>query len=366
MHPSREAAQARIFLKMLGELRAHWERDRSLPERLRRLLADKRFGSRDRRLYREWAYTALRHALWLGPLFDRSPEQAVAAVLALGLSPHAPPLDDIDAVVPAWFAKEAPAACTTASLRALLTRPPLWLRSRAPVADVIAALSSEGVACSPSLVVPSALRVEGSPDLTHSEAFAAGLFEVQDAGSQRVLEAVRPRGRWLDACAGAGGKTLHLADLLGADGHVDAWEPRPAAREELLRRAERARIQRITLLGTSPAGRPTDYDGVLVDAPCSGSGTWRRTPHLKLCTRPEDIAEAAIKQLKILLDYAPLSRLGGEVIYATCSLCRSENEGVIEAFQSAKSGFTLLGATTHLPHTHDGDGFFVARLRRVG
>ncbi|WP_404422162.1 RsmB/NOP family class I SAM-dependent RNA methyltransferase [Nibricoccus sp. IMCC34717] len=361
MTPSRDAARARIFATLLGELRAHWETDRNLPERLRRLLADRRFGSRDRRVYREWGYTALRHALRIGPLFDRSREEAVAAVIAAATA------SDVDlppeACVPAWFLKEAPAACTSEGLRTLMTRPPVWLRARRPVAEVAAALANERIETAASPVLPAALRVLGEHNLEGTQALRDGLFEIQDIGSQRVLASLQPTGLWLDACAGAGGKTIQLADLGDDSLLLQAWEPRASAREELQRRAARAGLRRLTILPSPPA-KPGSYDGILVDAPCSGSGTWRRSPHLKLCTTEAAIQAAAARQLEILASYAPLVRPGGQLVYATCSLCQTENERVIETFLAEHPQFTAVAAETLLPQAHDGDGFFTARVFR--
>src|SRR5690606_30520565 len=140
--------------------------------------------------------------------------------------------------------------------------------------------------------LPTALEVLAEADLTQTDAYARGLIEIQDLGSQLILAhlPVPPVGRWLDACARAGGNTLQLARLLGDAGRVDAHDIRAAALDELGARAARARIANIRILSAPPSEH---YDGVLVDAPCSGSGTWRRAPHLKWCTTPQTITDAA-------------------------------------------------------------------------
>ncbi|MDX2187596.1 MAG: RsmB/NOP family class I SAM-dependent RNA methyltransferase [Opitutaceae bacterium] len=388
-HPARVDSRARVFAGILAELRRHWAADRALPDRLRRLLADRRFGSRDRRQYREWAYVALRHGLWLGPLFDQDPVAALAALRQLAGEKgepdalpvpaqavmhflHNPPAPDappsrrvLDALLPAWFQVESPGACRSRELAVLHERAPVWVRARRSLEVVKDALASEGISATAGQVVPGSLRVALEQDVAGTRALAEGLFEIQDAGSQRILfDAVPFAGRWLDACAGAGGKTLQLADLLGDAGTVEAWEPRSSARSELQLRLARARLNHVRVLGSRPEGLG-GYDGVLVDAPCSGSGTWRRSPHLKLCTTEADVRGAAATQFEILSEYATHVRKGGRLLYATCSLCQGENEEVVSRFLGVHPDFHLERQRTYWPSEHDGDGFFAAHLKRA-
>ena len=235
----------------------------------------------------------------------------------------------------------------------------------------------------------SALAVRDETDLTRLASYRAGAFEIQDAGSQAILELAGPTGsQWLDACAGAGGKTLQLARMLGPNGRIDAHDVRPAALEELRHRAQRAGIAGQEMTAASqPAGwarlrtlqqPPTTgvYDGVLVDAPCSGSGTWRRAPHLKWITTESGLKAHAGLQQRILADFARFVRPGGQLIYATCSLSPLENETVVTDFLRAHPDFAPAPAARPelaaargpgwliLPSRHDGDGFFAATLRR--
>ena len=185
--------------------------------------------------------------------------------------------------------------------------------------------------------------------------------------------AVPAGGRWLDACAGAGGKTLQLARLLGPAGHVDATDIRLDILEELRDRATRARLQNITIVKAGTG----EYDGVLVDAPCSGSGTWRRQPHLKWYVKPETIASFAATQRQILAANAAHVKPGGLLLYATCSLSHHENRDVVAAFLNEHPNFNPEAPTKNfggdfddlgtalLPGTRNTDGFYVAALRRV-
>jgi 16S rRNA (cytosine967-C5)-methyltransferase len=226
-----------------------------------------------------------------------------------------------------------------------------------------------------SAVLASAMQLLDEADVTQTEAYARGLVEIQDLGSQLLLESAGPLPgeRWLDACAGAGGKTLQLSRLLGPAGHIDAHDIRPVALHELAARARRSRALNITVL---PGPATGGYDGVLVDAPCSGSGTWRRAPHLKWTTDESDVAAAAARQLTLLSEFSARVRPGGRLMYATCSLSRMENEAVVAAFLAAQPGFAVAppvrdfgglvrgGGLTFLPSRHDTDGFFAATFRR--
>jgi 16S rRNA (cytosine967-C5)-methyltransferase len=382
--------QARILLRLLQRLRPHWRSDADLPARIQRLLAESRgFGSRDRRLYRELVFTALRHLPWIEPSLDSEPAEAVrrlawlaaatkdTAAFRAAFAAGAPPTCDLAELLPAWFRDHCPAAFAPEELAALARRAPLWLRLQtAEPTGVFAEFAARGWPWSPSTAVPGAVRLETEVDVTKTAAFRDGFIEVQDLGSQMILVAapIAPGGRWLDACAGAGGKALQLARLLGPAGQVEATDPRPSALAELRRRSARGGVANLQVVS-----RPTDggYDGVLVDAPCSGTGTWRRAPHLKWTIQPGDPARQAARQREILRRHAPFVRPGGLLIYATCSLSRVENEEATGRFLDEEPAFAAVplrerfgfpgpGPTlTILPARHDTDGFFVAAFRRA-
>ena len=326
--PPRLANQARTLLRLLAALRPHWRRDRDLPKRIRSLLAaEKSFGSRDRRLYRELIYTAVRYLPWIEPRLDAAPDLTVAVLawLAADTSATAPfraahldgwppcPPDvagqeaelrrrfgadgPLPSLLPDWFRTHCPAAFSPAELNVLQTRAPLWLRVQSgDPAPVLTEFAERGWKLTPNPLLPTALRLETEIDVTKTDAYLSGAIEIQDLGSQLLLPTagVAPGGHWLDACAGAGGKTLQLGALLGPAGRIDAHDIRPAALQELADRARRAGISVVrdfksqisSLKSNTAEVRITPqpqgpYDTVLVDAPCSGSGTWRRAPHLK-------------------------------------------------------------------------------------
>ncbi len=397
---SRAGSQEQNFLHLLAALRPYWRREAGLPARIQALLSGNRaFGSRDRRLYRELIYTTLRYLPWIEPLLDTEPDRAAqaAAWLAaetsatqafraalLGDWPPCPPtladraafLQASASLLPAWFHEHCPEAFEPAQTEALLARAPLWLREQGLDAGIATReFDALGWPWRRSETLASALKLTADVDVTKSEAYRQGHIEVQDLGSQLILASIglAPGGDWLDACAGAGGKTLQLASLLGPAGRIDAHDVRPAALAELRIRAQRAGLDTITTITTAPT---RTYDGVLVDAPCSGTGTWRRAPHLKWTTTPAQIEAAAKQQLALLLDFSHNVRPGGRLVYATCSLSQHENGDVLTAFLAARPefspepfattfGFTpQAGGFTILPARHDTDGFFVASLRR--
>jgi len=385
-------SQAQTFLRLLQPLRARWRRDPALPRVVQSLLTGERsFGSRDRRLYRELIYTTLRYLPWIEPWLDADQAEAVRRVAWLAaetpatarfrseLATGEPPSGNRHELLPAWFEPHQPCLFVDPELEFQLRRAPLWLRLQADVTDraaVEAEFAARGWTWRQSDVLPDALELRSEADVTQTDSWRSGLVEVQDLGSQLLLEAagIAPGGHWLDLCAGAGGKSLQLARLLGPQGRVSAHDIRPAALDELQHRAERARLRNIRLLRALPA--TAAHDGVLVDAPCSGSGTWRRAPHLKWTTTPQLVAERAELQLRLLLKGAALVRPGGRLVYATCSLSRCENEEVVARFLAAAPDFAP-EAPRHrfgcpeagaglliLPSRHDTDGFFVAALRR--
>lgn len=394
-------SQQKVFLRLVSELRPHWHRDPNLPTRIQELFAlNRSFGSRDRRLYRELIYTTLRYLPWIEPLLESDPGRAAKTVAWLAadlpatqgfrtalcadwpacpatLAAKAAQLHaNADDLVPAWLARHCPEAAVSPDLDALQTRAALWLRLQPAHAEkVLAEFTAKEWKWRRAEILPHAVQLLTETDVTKTDSWEKGWFEVQDLGSQLLLETAKipANGRWLDACAGAGGKTLQLSALLGPDGHIDAHDIRPQALRELTIRAARAGAKNITVLQTPPAQK---YDGVLVDAPCSGSGTWRRSPHLKWTTSAAQVTQAAEKQTALLNQFAEFVRPGGQLIYATCSLSRMENEEAVTAFLAANVAFQSLapardfGQKTRgvglaiLPARHNTDGFYVATLQR--
>ena len=252
------------------------------------------------------------------------------------------------------------------------------------------ALAAEGVAAEPTPWSPVGLRLAERVPLGRLSAFKEGLVEVQDEGSQitALLADARPGMRVVDFCAGAGGKTLALAAGMANRGKLvacDVSAHRLGRALPRLRRAGVGNAERRVL--TSERDKwvkrhAGGFDRVLIDAPCLGTGTWRRNPGDKWRVTPEDLASLIVRQQEILRSAARLVRPGGRLVYATCSVLREEDEAQAEAFLVAEPEFSVVpaarvwnetigglspGGERYLrltPARHNTDGFFVAILER--
>jgi 16S rRNA (cytosine967-C5)-methyltransferase len=283
--------------------------------------------------------------------------------------------------VPEWLASEM--ELTAAYLRQLQREPSLWIRTKAGAsAEVARALKETEPPVLPEAVVRPpdlcALRYRGTADLHRAAGFQSGQFEIQDLASQLVGHACAPvpGETWWDACAGEGGKALHLSDLMRNKGLLWATD-RSARRLALLRkRAGRAGMfnyRAAEWTGTGPAPFRTKCDGVLVDAPCSGVGTWQRNPHARWTTSYADVQELAAVQASLLRWAAASVKPGGRLVYAVCTLTRSETTGVVDSFGAGHPDFEPLplpisrGASqlTLLPQDLDANGMFIAAWKRT-
>jgi len=292
----------------------------------------------------------------------------------------------------AWVADYG-AAEASAIGEAMNQRAPMAVRvntTRVSREQLCEQLAEEHVVAQPTALSPVGLVFETRVNAFGLSAFRDGLFEVMDEGSQLVAEVVAPPpgGRVVDACAGAGGKTLALSAALAGKGRLLALDTDGKKLEELRRRARRAGLTNVqaTQVAAGPGGLAKAaggvYDRVLVDAPCSGLGTLRRNPEARWRLTPAVVDGFPARQIALLVAYAPLCVVGGRLIYATCTLNRRENEGVVERFLAERDDFVPVpvkeiwgreraeklgdGMTLQLfPHRHDTDGFFAAVLRRV-
>jgi 16S rRNA (cytosine967-C5)-methyltransferase len=297
---------------------------------------------------------------------------------------------------PTWlfegFVKSFGAEVAARLASAMNVRAPMCVRAnrmKTTREALVARLAEEGVSAHPTALAADGVIFDTRVNAFGLPAFREGLFEVMDEGSQLVAEAVAPppRGRVADACAGAGGKTLALAGLLGNQGRIVALDSNGKKLEELRRRARRAGISNLTARevkeGLPREAKPGAWDRVLVDAPCSGLGTLRRNPEARWRLSPKAVDAYPSAQLALLIAYAPLVAVGGRLVYATCSVLREENDEVVDRFLRERPDFVVmplkevwgkerarqLGDETFLrllPHVHDTDGFFAAVLRRVG
>jgi 16S rRNA (cytosine967-C5)-methyltransferase len=382
-------------------------------------------GSRDRSLIAEAIFHALRNYATLGWILQpavpvRAPRLAALVTLArqhgidalderalrgdaravrnaLGVDLSSAPAS-VRAELPHWlYTAIAQQYEDAAALVAASVEPaPLDLRVNALKAerdDVLAELSAHQVAAVATRHSPDGIRLAGKPGLTQWPIYREGRVEVQDEGSQLIARLVQPRrGEMVvDFCAGAGGKTLALGALMRSSGRLYAFDIHQRRLEGLgprLKRSGLSNVHPVAIRSENDirvkrlAGK---CDRVLVDAPCSGSGTLRRNPDLKWRFDERELARVNEVQHAVLQAAARLPKRGGRLVYATCSLLARENQEVVERFLAAHPDYRIVPAHTvlaaqgievghparfapyfvMLPHLHGTDGFFAAVLERT-
>jgi 16S rRNA (cytosine967-C5)-methyltransferase len=287
--------------------------------------------------------------------------------------------------IPRWLAgrmiKQLGPERALARAQALASPPPVDLRvdlSRTTAEDVAQELRAADPRVQVELVEgqPQALRVRSGGELTHSPLYHAGLFAVQGLGAQQAALALAPcpEEHVLDACCGMGTKTLHLAELMRRRGRivaVDASSERLAAHDELRQRGLldapelQLRTLEADLTGEVPGVDEERYDGVLLDAPCTGLGNLGRHPELRWNCRYEDIAACAELQRRLLVRCLERVRPGGRLVYAVCSLEPEEGPQLVRAV-AAEHGWSVELEQAWTPELEGSDGFYLARLRAPG
>lgn len=357
-----------------------------------RYFAQRRYaGSKDRRAVRTLVYDAIRS-------LGERPTSGRAAMIALVKdrpelaetfdgSAHGPePIDakepvSLGGIAPAWLVDALQRSdLDRTQLTALLDRAPLDIRVNALMGtrdDALALFEgAERIAgTAAGLRLPADTPVERAP------AFAGGLIEVQDGGSQIVTTAAgaAPGMTIIDLCAGAGGKTLSLAALMANDGRIVATDTDRARLQRLQPRADRAGVTIVETRLLDPGEEAATLadlraaaDVVLIDAPCSGTGTWRRNPEARWRLTAARLDRLVATQARLLDLGATLVKPGGSITYIVCSLLDAEGLSQVDAFLARHSGWvaeapgvgTAHGAGARLTPASDGtDGFFVARLR---
>jgi len=348
-------------------------------------------GSKDRAAVRDHVFDALRAKRSLGDGAGRSLMQRLAlregwdlgalfsgagyAPAPLTAAEHAvleTPLDLSDAArcdLPDWlwplWQHSLGEQAKVAAL-ALQTRADVFLRvnrRRGTVEQAIDALAAAGIVAVLHPAVRGCLRVTENPRrIKTCDAYLDGLVELQDASSQEaVLNASVPEGaRILDYCAGGGGKALAFADL--HDVTVFAHDIAAGRLRDLPQRAARAGVT-IDILPTRELTAQPGFDVVFCDAPCSGSGTWRRSPDAKWRLTPDDLAALMQSQADVLAGAAPLVAAGGTLVYATCSVLAEENDQAVSGFVAQHPEWQHQQVFRRLPDA-DGDGFFACALIR--
>lgn len=361
----------------------------------KRFFAERRYaGSKDRRAVRDLAWNAIRR-------FGERPDTARAAFVAMADSDaelaayfdgsdYGPPAIGpkepraSGGLLPQWLLPHFTNLIDESERQALLGRAPLDLRVNALKSsrDAVAAEFPEAEILSQSL---HALRLPTGQAVDNHPVVLDGLVEIQDLGSQLIVDAcaAKPGLTVLDVCAGAGGKTLGLASYMAGKGRLIASDTNRARLDQLRPRANRAGAFEVETLLLNPNKERAMLseiagacDIVLIDAPCSGSGTWRRNPETRWRLNPARLEAVIAAQANLLDIGAEMVASGGHLIYAVCSLLDDEGRGQVAGFLNRHDGWraeaiVLPAGRAHgdglllTPH-HDGtDGFFFARLQKL-
>lgn len=360
-----------------------------------RYFKDRRYaGSKDRRAVRDLVYRAIR-------AFGDPPASGRAAIVALARqddalaalfdgSPHGPaPMGDDDGFappqspMPAALERRFAAPVDAAEQAAMLGRAPLVVRANPLRGDPAAIFAALADATPFDARLPNAIILPDGTAIENSALHASGAIEVQDAGSQMIVAAcaARPGMAVIDLCAGAGGKTLALAADMGGEGGLIAADISRDRLNRLRDRAQRAGAANVNMRLLNPrqetamlADLANLADIVLVDAPCSGSGTWRRNPEARWRITDAFVDRYVAEQARLLRIAAPLVKPGGLLVFATCSLFDAEGRDQAEAFLGDHPDYCAEpppfgrrhGPGGLLTPLHDRtDGFYYALLRKT-
>ncbi|MDD5678493.1 MAG: RsmB/NOP family class I SAM-dependent RNA methyltransferase [Kiritimatiellae bacterium] len=420
--PKAARKQAELAEPLIRQLEEAVSQGRPADQTLRRYYREHpEFGSRDRRFFSALVFSWFRWRGWLATLspahcamaylldaaephpaatllaeqggFNRLNPQPVGALTVEEKAKHAglwldTPPPAIERLVPSWFSTRVhvpddtePCVHRLRCILAFQTRPPTWLRiERGAQNQVSAALARHAIPVCSHPRIAGAICLQGSPDLERLSTEVP--FEIQDLASQCVGWICAPAHgeHWWDVCAGAGGKSLHLAELMEHAGTILATDVRSGSLEALRKRARGRGGNMITCRGWDGTRDPAPdqcLDGVLIDAPCSGIGTWARNPDARWRTTEGDIAQRRIVQEQLLMAGAAKVRPGGRLVYAVCTLTETETQAVIGKFLGTRSDFQL-EATPHpltnratygqvwiWPWEADSNGMFIARMKRT-
>jgi len=289
---------------------------------------------------------------------------------------------NLEQLVPSWILSLLPETNRNRLIEAFQNPPPTWLRSRSGERDaLLAAIRNQGVEPISHPMLPSAASVPRGINLRSLPRPLRDRVDVQDLASQitGLICAPQPGQRWWDACCGSGGKTLYLAEIGGETVSLLATDIRPTILGELERRMRETGFRNIKTavwdgVGESPP--EGEFDGILLDAPCSGTGTWHRNPDARWRICSERVAQLAELQARLLDACSARLAPGGTLIYATCSILPIENEQVVANFLAASPEFAPVPFTNPLDHTPcpgqlriqpwEGpcNGMFIAKLAR--
>jgi 16S rRNA (cytosine967-C5)-methyltransferase len=435
-------ARIQAAVELLGSILASWQSEKRIPadKLIENYFRSRRFiGSKDRAYVGELVYWVLRHKAalewWLAEKLKGDVHARAIVLTALMLrkecdlpmlaahtqdSAHALPSltvpekarceqvygqmieqpdmpDPVRSNYPQWMdamLRESFGARFEEAMRALNTQAATDLRVntlKTTREELLEGLRSEAFDVSPTPLSPVGIRLAKRAPIFTSQFFKAGHFEVQDEGSQMVALLVDAKAgdKVVDFCAGAGGKTLAIAAMMKNKGRILAWDNSEKRLSQIKERLKRAGVDNVQIHAIENEHdqfikrHKASCDRVLVDAPCSGTGTWRRNPDIKWRFNEKDLQEVLAVQQSILQSAARLVKPGGRLIYATCSILQSENERQVEEFLKNVNNFRVVcarklwdknsfdgdaDAASYLsvtPHQDGVDGFFAAVLERL-
>ncbi len=290
------------------------------------------------------------------------------------------------ALIPEWAHEKIKQTLSTEKelIKWYQTRPPIWLRIQtADTEKLFKEFSKNEIQYFSSETVKDAVCIKNAKVSLYSlKSFESGFFEIQDIASQviGIVAGAKPGERWWDCCAGAGGKSLQLSSMMQNKGRIVASDIREYKLDDLKKRAKRNEKSNIECKAWDGkalrSNKAESFDGVLIDAPCSCSGTWRRNPDARWRLSPEEIEELLSIQFSILENASSAVKKGGFLIYATCSVFDEENSLMIKEFLKNHSEFTLESFVNPLdgsstdgmlqiyPWMSDCDAMFVAKMQK--
>lgn len=414
--PAWAPRQAALLLGILQQVVQAVQQGQAADRALRAAMGDQqKFGSRDRRLLGDAIFAWFR---WHGALQEQPMARALCVAWYLDAKPWPPALQailqdlslpcpepladslslaerktaaeaafdltlpEVSTWLPVWAAEELAHLEGYHPLMDFFRRPPAWIRVDQAARPALheALVADRAVWAGP--LTPCAYAFTDNGKVHQWLQQHPDSIEVQDVASQQVVRACAPAAgqSWWDACCGAGGKSLQLLDESGRELDLTCTDRREDVLKELSRRGRRhglARTRRYALdLLKEPQLPNIPMDGILLDAPCSGQGTWRRNPDAPWRTAAKDVRQIARRQLRMLETVVPALKPGGTLVYAVCSLTRSETFDVVSQFLEAQPGFELSpfphpltgeltdGRLALLPEAFNSDGMFIARFRQ--
>lgn len=328
----------------------------------------KSFGSKDRQQLTQIVWQILRHKARLHFLLPNGTWIEKIKLFKRGLPDLSNAPQNVLWEIPHWLLTHIPAFET--ELPALLEIPPIILRANGNRDEIRQRLLSEDIETEPTPLSPYGLILKKRINLSATQTYKQGLIEVQDEGSQlaALQTNVHSGDTVLDYCAGAGGKSLIFAQMMHGKGRIIAHDVSQRSLNELLKRASRAHISCIDTTTNIPAylrkNPNTLLTHVIVDAPCSGTGTWRRCPDARWKLTQKQFKELLIKQAAILKKAASFVPENGKLIYITCSLTQDENINQVRTFLKQHPNFKLCSHHQFSPARTGTDGLFTAIMKR--